>query len=59
MNEMLQEAIKMSADAKRRERITTLAAAMLTGTTAPGEALINQVLLISGVIADKIEAGVL
>jgi hypothetical protein len=38
------------------DRITLIVAAMLTGTTAPGDQLIAQVLMIAKVIAQKIEA---
>jgi hypothetical protein len=53
---MIEEAQKYAADQKRKERITTLVSAMLTGHTAPGEALIAQVVLVASAIVGKIEA---
>jgi hypothetical protein len=56
---MIEEAMKISAEEKHKERLLTLAAAMLTGETAPSDQIINQVLLFAKVIVEKIEAGVL
>jgi len=47
--------IEELAAEKRKQNILTLAAAMLTGNNAPGDALIDQVLLIANAIVEKIE----
>jgi hypothetical protein len=55
MNELL----AAQAEQQHKDRILTLTAAMLTGTTQPSDQIIDQVLMFASVIAKKIEAGVL
>jgi hypothetical protein len=53
---LTEEMLAASATADQKDKLTRIVAAMLTGVTAPGDALIKQVVTIAKVIVQRIEA---